>query len=58
MTYVNRSRSDTYYVSEEKVLRTHTSAHQTELIAAGERTFLVAGDVFRRDEIDSTVVLA
>ncbi|XP_075258533.1 phenylalanine--tRNA ligase, mitochondrial-like isoform X2 [Convolutriloba macropyga] len=36
------------------LLRAHTSAHQAELIGAGLPAFLVFGDVFRRDEIDST----
>lgn len=47
-----RSKSDTYYVSETMVLRTHTSAHQNELLAKGINNFVVVGDVYRRDEID------
>jgi phenylalanyl-tRNA synthetase alpha chain len=35
-------------------LRAHTSAHQYELIKSGLNSFLVFGDVYRRDEIDST----
>ena len=35
-----------------QVLRTHTSAHQTELLRRGINMFLVCGDVYRRDEID------
>ncbi|RKP11812.1 hypothetical protein BJ684DRAFT_23191 [Piptocephalis cylindrospora] len=49
-----RSRGDTYYLNEQNVLRTHTSAHQTDLMRVGERKFLVAADVYRRDEIDSS----
>ena len=49
--HVSRSRSDTYYLTNENVLRTHTSAHQIELLAS-ESQFLVVGDVYRRDEID------
>lgn len=49
-----RSKSDTYYVNQTHVLRTHTSAHQNELLAQGEHNFLVTGDVYRKDEIDST----
>lgn len=49
-----RSASDTYYLDATTVLRTHTSAHQAELLAAGHRQFLVAGDVYRKDEIDRT----
>ncbi len=48
-----RSKSDTYYVNERQVLRTHTSAHQNELLAAGHRSFLVTGDVYRKDEVDA-----
>mmetsp|Transcript_15892 Transcript_15892/g.23935 ORF Transcript_15892/g.23935 Transcript_15892/m.23935 type:complete len:405 (+) Transcript_15892:49-1263(+) len=52
--HVSRSRSDTYYIDESTVLRTHTSAHQCQLIRAGEQAFLCSGDVYRRDEIDSS----
>lgn len=53
--HVSRRRSDTYYVSgAETVLRTHTSAHQAELLEAGHDSFLVVGDVYRRDEIDAS----
>jgi phenylalanyl-tRNA synthetase alpha chain len=47
-----RSMSDTYYVTENEVLRTHTSAHQNELLLQGHTSFLVTGDVYRKDEID------
>jgi phenylalanyl-tRNA synthetase alpha chain len=49
-----RSKSDTYYFDEEFVLRTHTSAHQNEILKSGTSAFLVTGDVYRKDEIDST----
>ena len=54
--HISRSMSDTYYVcpDQELVLRTHTSAHQNELMRAGHRSFLATGDVYRRDEIDSS----
>lgn len=48
-----RSKSDTYYVDETHVLRTHTSAHQNELLAKGYQQFLVTGDVYRKDEVDA-----
>lgn len=48
-----RSKSDTYYVNEKEVLRTHTSAHQNELLAQGYQSFIVTGDVYRKDEIDA-----
>ncbi len=47
-----RSKSDTYYQDENTVLRTHTSAHQAELLSKGYTNFLVTGDVYRKDEID------
>ena len=49
-----RSKTDTYYVDDTHVLRTHTSAHQNELLNCGSSSFLVTGDVYRKDEIDST----
>ena len=52
--HVSRSKSDTYYLNQSTVLRTHTSAHQTTLLREGEDKFLVTGDVYRRDEIDSS----
>jgi phenylalanyl-tRNA synthetase alpha chain len=48
----SRSISDTYYVNEQTVLRTHTSCHQNQLLSQGEERFLVTGDVYRKDEID------
>lgn len=52
--HVSRSKSDTYYFDKDTVLRTHTSAHQTALLQQGLDRFLVTGDVYRRDEIDSS----
>jgi phenylalanyl-tRNA synthetase alpha chain len=52
--HVSRSKSDTYYFDKDTVLRTHTSAHQTTLLKEGIDRFLVTGDVYRRDEIDSS----
>lgn len=49
----SRSISDTFYLNEETVLRTHTSAHQSEYIKQGKKNFLLTGDVYRRDEIDA-----
>jgi phenylalanyl-tRNA synthetase alpha chain len=49
-----RSKSDTYYTNDLHVLRTHTSSHQNDLLESGETSFLVIGDVYRKDEIDST----
>lgn len=36
------------------MLRAHTSAHQRELVRSGLDAFLLAGDVYRRDEIDTS----
>ncbi|KAL6000448.1 hypothetical protein ACLOJK_024144 [Asimina triloba] len=52
--HVSRSYNDTYYVDANTVLRCHTSAHQAELLRNGHTHFLVTGDVYRRDSIDST----
>jgi len=52
--HAGRSSTDTYYLNKSTLLRTHTSAHQAELMRNGERSFLVTGDVYRRDAIDST----
>lgn len=45
--HVSRSKSDTYYLNDETVLRCHTSAHQTFLLKQGLNRFLVTGDVYR-----------
>lgn len=50
----SRSPSDTFYVDDKTCLRTHTSAHQTELLRGGLEQFLVFGSVYRRDEVDAT----
>lgn len=61
--HVSRSKSDTYYLNNTTVLRTHTSAHQTQLLSAQLEPnkpprlldqFLLVGDVYRRDEIDKS----
>jgi len=53
-SHPSRSRSDTYYVDDETVLRTQTSSHQNQLLSDGHNDFIVAGDVYRKDEIDSS----
>lgn len=52
--HVSRSYNDTYYIDAGTVLRCHTSAHQADLLRKGYANFLVTGDVYRRDSIDST----
>lgn len=50
----SRSATDTFYVGDTKVLRTHTTAHQHELLQKGHRNFVVVGPVYRNDEVDRT----
>ncbi|CAI8508381.1 unnamed protein product [Hanseniaspora opuntiae] len=68
--HVGRSKSDTYYINDELLLRTHTSAHEVEcfknLAQAKDHKdtsisslvnghgYLISADVYRRDEIDKT----
>ncbi|XP_044723995.1 tRNA synthetases class II core domain-containing protein [Hirsutella rhossiliensis] len=48
-----RALTDTYYINQTTLLRTHTSAHQAETFRANESAgYLVSADVYRRDEID------
>ncbi|KAJ3099340.1 hypothetical protein HDU97_003265 [Phlyctochytrium planicorne] len=49
----SRSPSDTYYINKDTVLRTHTSAHQMEVLSSKNADgYLLTADVYRRDEID------
>ena len=52
--HVSRKKGDNYYINRDYMLRAHTSAHQHELVRSGLDAFLVAGDVYRRDEIDTS----
>jgi phenylalanyl-tRNA synthetase alpha chain len=47
-----RFPSDTYFFDENTVLRTHTTAHDFEMLN-NYNAFLISGDVYRRDEIDA-----
>lgn len=49
-----RKDTDTFYTSQNTVLRTHTTAHQSELLRKGVKKFIVTGDVYRRDTIDAS----
>lgn len=51
--HVSRNLTDTYYFNQKYLLRSHTTAHQAELIRMGLDNFLIFGDCYRRDEIDS-----
>jgi len=46
----SRRPTDTYYINEDTVLRTHMTAHQPELLSGG--SFLAIGDVYRKDTVD------
>ncbi|KAM9839800.1 phenylalanine--tRNA ligase, mitochondrial isoform 1-T3 [Aulostomus maculatus] len=50
----SRERGDNYYLNRTTMLRAHTSAHQRELVRSGLDAFLLAGDVYRRDQIDAS----
>ncbi|XP_014610037.1 PREDICTED: probable phenylalanine--tRNA ligase, mitochondrial [Polistes canadensis] len=52
--HLSRKKTDCYYINQDTLLRAHTTAHQAELISMGLNNFLIVGDVYRRDEIDST----
>ncbi|XP_013191854.2 probable phenylalanine--tRNA ligase, mitochondrial [Amyelois transitella] len=54
LDHPSRAKSDCYYVNKGVLLRAHMTAHQSELLRAGLDNFLMIGDVYRRDEIDST----
>lgn len=53
-SHPSRKLSDCYYLNKDYILRGHTSAHQEELISMGLDNFIAIGDVYRRDEIDSS----
>ncbi|KAF1941993.1 phenylalanyl-tRNA synthetase [Clathrospora elynae] len=53
LDHTGRSRTDTYYLNKETVLRTHTSAHQADTFRNNESEgYLISADVYRRDAID------
>lgn len=50
----SRKPSESFYLNSQYMLRAHTSAHQSDLIRTGLDAFLLFGDVYRRDSIDSS----
>lgn len=52
--HVSRAPSDTYYIDQNSLLRTHMTAHDVPLLQAGYQAFVTCGDVYRRDTVDST----
>lgn len=50
-----RATSDSYYLNEAHMLRTHTSVHQVPLFSKPDTDrYLFSADVYRRDEIDAS----
>jgi phenylalanyl-tRNA synthetase alpha chain len=50
-----RSKTDTYYINKDTLLRTHTSAHELECFQQCPTPgYLISADVYRRDTIDRT----
>ncbi|KAH9875159.1 hypothetical protein J1614_004649 [Plenodomus biglobosus] len=53
LDHIGRSRTDTYYLNKNTVLRTHTSAHQADIFRQNQSEgYLISADVYRRDAID------
>jgi len=52
--HVSRSKSDTYYINKDNLLRCHTSCHQGHCLKKGSRAFITIADVYRRDAVDRT----
>ncbi|KAH8677349.1 phenylalanyl-tRNA synthetase [Xylariales sp. PMI_506] len=53
LDHPGRAKSDTYYINESTLLRTHTSAHQADTFRANASPgYLISADVYRRDEVD------
>jgi len=50
-THCTRNKTDTYYLNESTVLRTHMTSHSVELLTKHD-SFITIGDVYRKDEID------
>jgi phenylalanyl-tRNA synthetase alpha chain len=49
--HCTRNKTDTYYLDESTVLRTHMTSHSVELLKTND-SFITIGDVYRKDEID------
>ncbi|KAH8914287.1 phenylalanyl-tRNA synthetase [Atractiella rhizophila] len=47
-----RSVKDSYYLNQNTMLRTHTSAHEVDTFRMGHDRWILTADVYRRDEID------
>lgn len=50
-----RARSDTYYINQDTLLRTHTSAHEVDIFRANTSDgYTISADVYRRDAVDKS----
>jgi len=48
-----RNRTDTYYINQDTLLRTHTSAHEVDVFRANTSNgYTISADVYRRDAVD------
>ncbi|OQO12975.1 hypothetical protein B0A48_02439 [Cryoendolithus antarcticus] len=48
-----RSRTDTYYINKDTLLRTHTSAHEVDVFRDNASDgYTISADVYRRDAVD------
>ena len=54
LDHPSRKKDESYYLNENELLRCHMTAHQVSLLSQNKNAFLFAGDVYRRDTIDST----
>ena len=53
LDHAGRSKTDTYYINKDTVLRTHTSAHEADLFRENKSGgYTLSADVYRRDAID------
>lgn len=52
-----RAPSDTYYINQNTVLRTHMTTHERRFLSqsppSAPMAFILLGDVYRRDQVDS-----
>lgn len=54
LDHETRSPKNTYYWDDERVLRTHMTAHDVGFIKNDFTSLVSIGDVYRRDSIDAT----
>lgn len=51
LSHPSRKKTDTYYLNDNTVLRTHMTCHSHSLLKSNKK-FITIGDVYRKDEID------